>query len=250
MIPEAVPRVATGTLVPSLVAATEDRPIPAPPAATHIGSAHVLLTAGMSAASETAMIARPALTRRCGGQRASAGAASAEPAMTATLNGSSINPATSGLCPRVFCRYSVAKKNIPNRPPMTTRNTPLAVASERMRNRSSRTSGAGERRSRAEVGPVPEGQVVGEVGAVEVEVVAVLEDALVAVGARRSHHHALTFAEDRALDLGVAEAAARDEHDGRGEAEALLDGPRQRLRVRPEPVLQAGDGEDLVEERR
>src|SRR6185437_13298359 len=97
------------TLVPSLVAATEDRPIPAPPTATHIGSAHVLLAAGMSAASETAMIARPALTRRCGGHRASAGAASAEPAMTATLNGNSISPATSGLWPRVFCRYSVAK---------------------------------------------------------------------------------------------------------------------------------------------
>ena len=29
--------------------------------------------------------------------------------MTATLNGNSISPATSGLCPRVFCRYSVAK---------------------------------------------------------------------------------------------------------------------------------------------
>ena len=75
MIPEAVPRAATGTLVPSLVAATEDRPMPAPPAATHTGSAHVLLAAGMSAASQTAMIARPALTRRCGGHRASAGAA-------------------------------------------------------------------------------------------------------------------------------------------------------------------------------
>jgi hypothetical protein len=31
MIPEAVPRAATGTLVPSLVAATEDSPMPAPP---------------------------------------------------------------------------------------------------------------------------------------------------------------------------------------------------------------------------
>ena len=59
MIPEAVPRSAAGTLVPSLVAATEDRPIPAPPAATHIGRAHVLLAAGVSAASETAMIVRP-----------------------------------------------------------------------------------------------------------------------------------------------------------------------------------------------
>ena len=60
MIPEAVPRTATGTLVPSLVAATEDSPMPAPPTATHTGSAHVLLAAGMSAASQTAMIARPA----------------------------------------------------------------------------------------------------------------------------------------------------------------------------------------------
>ena len=73
MIPEAVPRAATGTLVPSLVAATEDRPIPAPPAATHTGSAHVLLAAGMSAASQTAMIARPALMSRCAGHRARPG---------------------------------------------------------------------------------------------------------------------------------------------------------------------------------
>jgi hypothetical protein len=109
MIPEAVPRTAIGTLVPSLVAATEDSPIPAPPAATHTGSAHALLAAGMSAASETAMTARPVETRRCGAHRASAGAARADPAMTAALNGKSISPATSGLCPRVFCRYSVAK---------------------------------------------------------------------------------------------------------------------------------------------
>src|SRR6185437_10325980 len=37
MTPEAVPRAATGTLVPSLVAATEDRPMPAPPSATQAG---------------------------------------------------------------------------------------------------------------------------------------------------------------------------------------------------------------------
>ena len=80
MIPEAVPRTAIGTLVPSLVVATEDSPIPAPPAATHTGSAHVELAAGMSAASQTAMIARPAETRRCGASRASAGAARADPA--------------------------------------------------------------------------------------------------------------------------------------------------------------------------
>ena len=48
------------------------------------------------------MTARPAETRRCGAHRASAGAARADPAMTATLNGKSISPATSGLCPKVF----------------------------------------------------------------------------------------------------------------------------------------------------
>lgn len=108
MIPEAVPRAATGTLVPSLVAATEDKPMPTPPPATHTGSAQVL-AAGMSAASEMAMMARPADTRCRAGRRASPGAASAEPAMTAMLNGSSMNPATRGLCPRVSCRYSVTK---------------------------------------------------------------------------------------------------------------------------------------------
>jgi hypothetical protein len=52
------------------------------------------------AASETAMTAKPVATRRCGAHRASAGAASADPTMTATLNGNSINPATSELCTR------------------------------------------------------------------------------------------------------------------------------------------------------
>jgi hypothetical protein len=45
MIPAAAPRAAAGTLVPSLIAATEDRPMPAPPAATHSGSAHGRLAA-------------------------------------------------------------------------------------------------------------------------------------------------------------------------------------------------------------
>ena len=123
MMPDAVPRAATGTLVPSLVEATEDTPMPAPAAATHNGSTHRRLAAGMSAASATAMIAKPAETRRCGPHRASAGAASADPAMTATLNGTSISPATSGLCPRVSCRYSVTRVmaelvvNVFSRPP-------------------------------------------------------------------------------------------------------------------------------------
>jgi hypothetical protein len=103
----------------------------------------------MSAASQTAMTARPAEIRRCGAHRASAGAASAEPAMTAMLNGNSISPATSGLCPRVFCRYSVAKvmdelvvsvfSSPPAAPCRSGRSRSIAVGS----------SGAAERRSAA-----------------------------------------------------------------------------------------------------
>jgi hypothetical protein len=66
MIPEAVARSVAVTRVPSPVAATEDRPMPAPPTATQIGSAHMLGAAGMNAASQPAMIISPAAMTCCG----------------------------------------------------------------------------------------------------------------------------------------------------------------------------------------
>ena len=91
MMPEAPPRQRSPTSVPRPVAATEDSPIPRPATAAHAtGTAHGERAAGMSAASATAMIAKPVATTRCGDQRRCRAADPADPAMTSRLNGSRV----------------------------------------------------------------------------------------------------------------------------------------------------------------
>jgi hypothetical protein len=102
MMPAAVARSLSATLVPRVVAATDESPIPPPSARMVIGTVHTLAAEEMSAASQIAIAPRPVAITRCGGQRARLGAARAEPMMTARLNGSSTAAAVSGPSPRVF----------------------------------------------------------------------------------------------------------------------------------------------------
>ena len=62
MIPAAVPRQVASTSVPSVVAATDDNPIPAPPRTMSSGSAHAASATTDSKASEIAIRVRPAAT--------------------------------------------------------------------------------------------------------------------------------------------------------------------------------------------
>src|SRR6266536_640828 len=59
MIPDAVPRNLSATVVPRVVAATEDRPSPAPAAATQVGRAQPCAAPAVSAASATAITPSP-----------------------------------------------------------------------------------------------------------------------------------------------------------------------------------------------
>src|ERR1700733_12041302 len=64
MIPDAPPRQCGATSVPRPVDATADSPMPAPPTAALSGTPHASAASGISAASETAIRARPAAIRR------------------------------------------------------------------------------------------------------------------------------------------------------------------------------------------
>jgi hypothetical protein len=137
MMPEAPPRQRSPTSVPRPVAATEDSPIPRPAAAMQTGTAHGERAAGMSAASATAMIAKPVATTRCGGQRRCRAADPADPAMTSRLNGSRVAAASIGVRCKVSCRYKVtsvitelvaAVLRKPPRDPCRSRRLPISGA--------------------------------------------------------------------------------------------------------------------------
>ena len=97
MIPEAVPRNVYATVVPRVVEATEDRPRPAPAAATDADTAQPCAAAIVSAVSATAITASPVAIADVGRIQRNAGAARAAPATTARLNGTSMTAVVSGL---------------------------------------------------------------------------------------------------------------------------------------------------------
>lgn len=101
MIPDAVPHQESGTAVPSVVAATEDRPSPVPASVTLADRAQLCAAAAASAVSATAIAASPAAIAGSGLIRRSEGAARAEPATTPRLRGSIMAAACNGLRRRV-----------------------------------------------------------------------------------------------------------------------------------------------------
>jgi hypothetical protein len=112
MMPDAPPRQRDSTSVPRLVAATDDSPIPSPAPAAQAPTAHELPAGelpadGIRARSAIPIAASPSAITHCGRSRRCSTADRLAPAMTATLNGSRVAAACSGLRRSVFCRYRV-----------------------------------------------------------------------------------------------------------------------------------------------
>ena len=102
--------------------------------------------------------------------------------------------------------------------------------------------GARQRRARADVRAVAEGEVLVGIAAIDMEVVGVSEHALVAIRRSRADDDAFAGAHRTAADLGVAYATASQEQHRRCEAEALFDRGRQERAIGAQRRLELGPG--------
>ena len=138
------------------MAATDDSPMPVPATAAQAGTAHARAASGISAASATAIRARPAAIRRCATSRGEparwpvrrcTAAASVEPAITARLNGSSVAAASNGVRRRESCRYRVTSVRTELVVAVLSRAPSVPSRSGRDRISSRGSNGAAARRS-------------------------------------------------------------------------------------------------------